>query len=162
MTHDTARRPRMTAAPAIPITDPTSRPQRSGRWRTALPALLPLGLAACAAYGGKALQTVPADIHAPHGIEISAPDAISEPIGLRFHGWICRRATAASAPRALRLERIDAAGQVSDAAHAGVRLNSGRRDCATYDIPTDWRLAPAETVRICASSDSQACPVTAP
>ncbi len=154
MIDDTARQPPM----AAPTACPKPRGGRPARWRAALPALLPLGLAACAAYAGRPLQAVPSDIRPPHGIEISAPDAIVEPIGLRFHGWICRRATTAAAPYALRLERIDAAGQIADSVHARVRVDAGRRDCAPYDIPTDWSLSPGETVRICASSDSQACP----
>lgn len=164
MTHDTARRPFLAAvvSDATLATQLEPSPTRGRRWRAAGPILLSLGLAACAAYGGKPLQAVQADIVAPRGIEISDPDGIVEPIGLRFHGWICRRATTAAAPRALRLERIDAAGQIVDSAHAGVRVDPGRRDCAPYDIPTDWRLGPGETVRICASAGSQACPRAEP
>ncbi|MEW5683312.1 MAG: hypothetical protein AB1942_00185 [Pseudomonadota bacterium] len=104
------------------------------------------------------MAPVRADVVQPPAVDISSPEAIVEPAGLRFHGWACRDPSTGHEARALRLERLDAAGQVVDAAYGRLTVTGARmgRDCATYDIPTDWP-ANVDAVRICVSETSQPC-----
>lgn len=88
------------------------------------------------------------------------PVAITEPRGLRFHGWICRDLSGVGrfAPRALRVERLDAAGKVTDFVERSVSLPV-RTGCAIYDVPTSWTLGPEEGVRLCAANGYRSCPL---
>ena len=116
-------------------------------------------LGSCAAYGGKPLAPVSAAIVQPRSLEIGPPDAIIETTGVRFHGWACTSAAYGQTPRAIRIERLDAKGEVVDSAHGRLMLMRGRaaRDCSVYDIPTDWPASAAANVRVCASESSQVC-----
>ncbi|HEX7886034.1 MAG TPA: hypothetical protein VF474_08665 [Phenylobacterium sp.] len=114
-------------------------------------------LAACTAYGGKILQPVAADLVQSAGFEIRGPDAVVEPAGLRFHGWICRGNAYARAPSAIRLERLGASGSVVDVVEHRVRTPARQRGCSIYDIPTDWNLGGGETVRLCAAGTGRSC-----
>lgn len=144
------------------ISGTESRSSWRGGWRASGSALLLLpALAACAAYGGKSLQSVASEVTASATVTIGPPDAIIEPIGLRFHGWVCRTRLGI-APHALRVERIDPAGQVIDTVHGRVHVGPRLRACTTYDIPTDWSLGTGETLRICATGDGNACLPRAP
>lgn len=129
-----------------------------------------MSIRACAAVGLAAIGLVLAGcIHPPTyqpitsevvpvtGFRIDRPGAIVSPNGLRFHGWACRRWPGFSAPRALRLERIDGSGQVVATARGGLNLPN-RPGCTIYDIPTRWFLAPGDRVRLCAAKDAQPCP----
>lgn len=122
-----------------------------------------LAVGSCAAYGGKPLAPVSAAIVQPATLEIGPPDAVIESIGVRFHGWACTSGTYGAMPRAIRIERLDAQGQVTDSAHGRLMLMRGRaaRDCSVYDVPTDWPASAAGNVRVCASESGQPCQIGA-
>ncbi|PZQ61441.1 MAG: hypothetical protein DI570_12595 [Phenylobacterium zucineum] len=130
-----------------------------GLARTGVVLTSALALGSCAAYGGKPLAPVSAAIVQPPTLEIGPPDAVVEPTGVRFHGWACTGSAYGATPRAIRVERLDANGQVVDSAYGRLMLMRGRasRDCSVYDIPTDWPASAAANVRICASDSSQSC-----
>ena len=90
---------------------------------------------------------------------LSAPDAGVEALGLRLRGFVCGMAAAAEeAPRAVRIERLDAARKLVDSVHARLTRPRGSwRSCVAYDASTDWVLTPQETVRICLSDTSAPC-----
>jgi hypothetical protein len=126
-------------------------------WRTMLIALS-LGVAGCAAYGGVALLEVSTDIVAPsRGVVLSVPDAIQMTDGIRFHGWVCRKGPVIS-PTHIRLERVSGSGEVLDSVTRTLGALGGRRPrCSVYDVPTDWRIAPDERVRVCALRNDASC-----
>lgn len=114
-----------------------------------------MGVAGCAVHR-PVLQPVRAEVAPREGFRIDRPVAIVDQRGLRFHGWICRNFLGSFAPRRLRLERLDAEGRQVAVAATGVTLPA-RPDCTIYDISTDWRLAPGERVRLCASDNGTPC-----
>ncbi|MBJ7409466.1 MAG: hypothetical protein JHD15_03760 [Phenylobacterium sp.] len=134
-----------------------------GMARAGLLGVAAVAVGSCAAYGGKPLAPVSAAIVQPATLEIGPPDAVIESIGVRFHGWACTSGTYGAMPRAIRIERLDAEGQVMDSAHGRLMLMRGRaaRDCSVYDVPTDWPASAAGNVRICASESGQSCQVGA-
>ncbi len=137
----------------------TRRLSFGGSARAGLLVVAAVTLGSCAAYGGKPLARVSAAIVQPNALEIGPPDAIVETIGVRFHGWACTSGAYGQLPRSIRVERLDAGGQVLDAAHGRLMLMRGRaaRDCSVYDIPTDWPASAAANVRVCAADSSQPC-----
>ena len=121
---------------------------------TPLLALALCGAGQAAPYGGAALSDAPAGASQMAGFRVSRPDLIAAPGGLRVHGAICRTGSGAErAPGAVRVERLDGAGQVSGVAGGAVSRDlSGRGGggCAFYDAPTAWTLAAADHIRVCA------------
>jgi len=120
-------------------------------------AALSLTLGACAGMQRPQLQPVDSQVVAVSGFRLDRPAALMEPQGLRFHGWICRRSLGMAAPRGLRVERLNTAGEVTATATRAVAVPH-RRDCALYDVPTNWSLGPGETVRLCANSGPTCTP----
>lgn len=121
-------------------------------------AALFLGLAACGTYGGAALLDVRAEVVAPSGgMVLKAPDAIETAEGTRFHGWICQARPVVS-PTRIRVERLDASGALVASITRPVRGLGGRGPrCSLYDLPTAWRIAPDEHIRICALRSDAPC-----
>lgn len=125
------------------------------------PIIVSLALAGCTAYGGATLLPVPMDLSAPRGTAVRSAVAIETPTGVRFHGAVCRQATAQS-PTRLRVERIGDGGVVTASASRSLPIR-GRREggCSFYDVTTDWKLEPTEHVRVCALRGGEPCPVPA-
>lgn len=119
---------------------------------------LSLGVAGCAAYGGATLLEVTTDVVAPNsGVVLKGPDVIATMEGTRFHGSVCRKRPVMS-PTRIRVERVGAAGEILASAARPVSGLGGRGPrCSVYDVPTDWRIAPDERVRVCALRTDTPC-----
>lgn len=119
-----------------------------------------LALAGCAAYGGATLLPVPMHLSAPRGTTVRSAVAIETSTGVRFHGAVCRQATAQS-PTRLRVERIGDGGVVTASVSRALPVR-GRREggCSFYDVTTKWKLEPTEHVRVCALRGGDACPAS--
>jgi hypothetical protein len=119
-----------------------------------------LSLAGCAAYGGAKLLPVPMQVSAPRGTTVRSAVAIETSTGVRFHGAVCRQATAQS-PTRVRVERIGDGGVVTATASRSLATRDRRQGgCSYYDVTTDWKLGATEHVRICASRGGGACPAS--
>lgn len=99
---------------------------------------------------------VPSEVIQRSGFAIHRPSAIVDPKDLRFHGWVCRKWTAGFAPGRLRIERLDAAGNVTARAYGGIHL-AVRPECTTYDIWTNWDVSSVGRVRLCAADGEEPC-----
>ena len=82
-----------------------------------------IALSGCAAHAGRPQAPVRAQVIQPPTLEISTPDAVVAAAGLRFHGCACRDAGAGGAPRAVRIERLDDAGRVTDAVYGRLAVS---------------------------------------
>jgi hypothetical protein len=125
--------------------------------RTAAFALLAaLGFAApalAAPYGGAPLATARTQVESPRGYRMSGPELVGSGDLARVHGAVCRTSrTAAAAPRAVRLDRLDAEGRVVGSSRALLIGNlSGRPGlgCAYYDVQPGLARS-GETLRVSA------------
>jgi hypothetical protein len=131
--------------------------------RTTAGILASLGLAGCAAYGGAPLLSLPIDVNPSQSASVSTPDAVRTATGTLFHGSVCRRAPWMS-PTWIRIERIGPDGAVVGAASRALSGLGGRGPrCTFYDVATDWAVAPAERIRVCAGRSHAPCqPATRP
>lgn len=98
-----------------------------------------LGLPALAApFGGASLAEGPVPTLAPRGYRMPPPALVAVRDGVRVHGAVCRSSlTAATSPRMVRLEQLDADGRTLATVRARLVGNlSGRpgRGCAFYDL----------------------------
>lgn len=84
-------------------------------------------------------------------IELRRPDVLITAEGLRVHGWACRRPRAIVSGARVRIERIDAAGQVVADLEVPLdtrRLSHHSAGCVIYDGAVPWRLDATETLRV--------------
>ena len=114
-------------------------------------------LGGCLTFHRPTYRPIASEVIQEAGFSIDRPEAIVDPEGLRFHNWICRDRRGLMGPDALRLERLNEAGEVVDVARAGVELPN-RPGCTVYDIRTRWKLRPGERVRLCAARGAEPCP----
>ena len=108
------------------------------------------------AYGGAQLVAAQVQTQSVRGFHLATPDLIASPSGIRVHGLVCRTSTtAATTPRAIRVEHLDASMRViGTAAGQASGILSERRSlgCAAYDVMTDWKVQPSDTIRVLADS----------
>ena len=120
-----------------------------------------IGLAGCVAFAGATVIQTPIVTSAPRGFLLKSVVAILEPEGVRFHGAVCRR-TSLPAPVRIRVDRIDAAGQVLTSASRTLSgLRGPERHCTFFDVPTVGSPRSGESARVCAQRDEGPCPAVA-
>lgn len=86
---------------------------------------------------------------AVHGYEIRSATSTTTPDGVRFHGFVCRTASA-PAPTRLVVQRRGADGdtQFLQAALRGFGVRSNR--CIVYDAEARWTLTASDRISISA------------
>lgn len=118
---------------------------------------LALGLGGCMAFAGASIAPMPIAASAPRGFVLKSVVAIQEEGGVRFHGALCRR-TALPAPVRIRVDRIDASGQILASASRPVSgLRSHEHHCTFFDVPTVGAPRPGEGARVCAQRSVGPC-----
>lgn len=102
-------------------------------------------------YGGAKLVEAPVSVQAPRGFELGKPDLLAGPDGVRVHGALCRKIAWGLAPTRLRLELLTSAGDpVAEVSKSIWGLMPHRRGCGFYNLPTNWRIEPGQTLRLTA------------
>jgi hypothetical protein len=123
--------------------------------------LASLGLAGCAAYGGATLLSLPIEVSPVRNASVRTPDVIQTATGARFHGSVCK-SVAWNAPTRIHVERVGSDGAVIATASRSLSGLGGRTPrCTFYDVATDWTVAAAERIRVCASRSDAPCPPVA-
>jgi len=119
---------------------------------------VPTALSGCVALAGTPYLPTPIATSAPRGFLIKSVVAIQEPGGIRFHGAACRRSSSPP-PLRIRVDRIDAAGQVlSSTSRPLSGLGGHVRHCTFFDVPTLGDPRPGESARVCAQRTVGPCP----
>lgn len=119
---------------------------------------VPTALGGCVALAGTTYLPMPIATSAPRGFPLKSVVAIQEPDGVRFHGAACRR-TFSPPPLRIRVDRIDASGQlVSSTSRMLSGLGGHARHCTFFDVPTPGDPSPGESARVCAQRTVGPCP----
>jgi hypothetical protein len=119
---------------------------------------LGLGVAGCAAYGGAILVQVPIRSSATRGATVASAVALETTIGTRFHGTVCRDPLAPP-PTHLHIDHMSSGGVVLASDTRRLSGLEGRNTrCAVYDVATNWKGAPTESVSVCALRSDALCP----
>jgi len=111
------------------------------------------GTAFAAPYGGASLASAPVDLQSSRQLSLHHPDLVAASGGLQVQGMAC---VAGLRPNRggtkVLVQHLGSQGQVLDRASAhlaGLRDRNAR--CGVYSAHTDWQLAPADSVKVCAA-----------
>ena len=120
------------------------------------------GSAIAAPYGGASLVSAPVDLQHSRQLTLHHPDLVAAPGGLQVQGMACVAGLRPNSQGAgVLVQHISSDGKVLDSTSvrlAGLRDHNAR--CGIYSARTAWTLAPAESVKVCASK-AGACAVGA-
>ncbi len=111
------------------------------------------GAAVAAPYGGAGLISAPVDLQSSRQLSLHQPDLVAAPGGLEVQGMACVSGLRPNSHGAgVVVQHLAGDGKVLDSASArlaGLRDRNAR--CGVYSARTTWKLAPAESIKVCAA-----------
>lgn len=111
------------------------------------------GGALAAPYGGASLISAPVDLQSSRQLSLRQPDLVAATAGLQVQGMACVAALRPNSHGAgVLVQHMSSDGRVLDTASARVAgLRDGNARCGVYSAKTAWKLAPAESIKVCAA-----------
>ncbi len=111
------------------------------------------GTAFAAPYGGASQVSAPVNLESSRQLSLRHPDLVAASGGLQVQGMACVAGLRPNRGKAgVLVQHLGSNGQVLDTASAhlaGLRDRNAR--CGVYSARTDWQLAPADSVKVCAA-----------